>query len=140
MPNNRWTHTRVYRPRALYQQPLYGKNGLCLSPIGNRKNWTVDLVSGPVSLTEPEGVIYYPVVSAEEMYHQVDALFDACDIFIMCAAVSDFRPLEYKKEEKVKKDQAERSLRLTRTLDILKTMSQRKVAQYIAGVPPRPIT
>ena len=119
-------------PVRFISNPSTGKMGYALAQSAIEINWTVDLVSGPVSLTEPEGVIYYPVVSAEEMYHQVDALFDACDIFIMCAAVSDFRPLEYK-EEKVKKDQAERSLRLTRTLDILKTMSQRKVAQYIAG-------
>jgi phosphopantothenoylcysteine decarboxylase/phosphopantothenate--cysteine ligase len=119
-------------PVRFISNPSTGKMGYALAQSAIERNWTVDLVSGPVSLTEPDGVIYYPVVSAEEMYHQVDALFDACDIFIMCAAVSDFRPLEYK-EEKVKKDQAERSLRLTRTLDILKTMSQRKVGQYIAG-------
>lgn len=119
-------------PVRFISNPSTGKMGFALAQSALDKDWTVDLVSGPVSLTEPEGVIYYPVVSAEEMFHQVDALFDACDIFIMCAAVSDFRPLEYK-EEKVKKAQAERTLRLSKTLDILKTMSQRKAKQYIAG-------
>ena len=119
-------------PVRFISNPSTGKMGYALAQSAIERNWTVDLVSGPVSLTEPEGVIHYPVVTAEEMFHQVDALFDACDIFIMCAAVSDFRPLEYS-PEKVKKAQAERSLRLAKTIDILKTVSQRKAKQYIAG-------
>ena len=66
--------------------------GFALAEAAVQAGWTVDLVAGPVALPEPEGVILYPVVTAAEMYHQVDALFDACDVLIMTAAVSDFRP------------------------------------------------
>ena len=87
---------------------------------------------GPVNLQEPDGAILYPVVSAESMYHQVDALFDACDVCIMAAAVMDFTPIEYS-EHKVKKDTAKRTLHLAKTIDILKTMSERKQEQFIVG-------
>ena len=119
-------------PVRFISNPSTGKMGFALAQSALDQGWTVDLVTGPVCLTEPDGVILYPVVSAEEMYHQVDALFDVCDVFIMCAAVSDFRPLEYI-PEKVKKEQSERSIRLAKTIDILKVMSQRKDKQCIVG-------
>lgn len=119
-------------PVRYISNPSSGKMGFALARAALELGWSVDLVSGPVQIEEPEGAILYPVVSAESMYHQVDALFDACDICIMSAAVSDFTPTEYS-EQKVKKSSADRSLQLTQTVDILKTLSQRKSGQFIVG-------
>lgn len=119
-------------PVRYISNPSTGKMGFALARAALELGWSVDLVSGPVQLEEPEGAILYPVVSAESMYHQADALFDACDICIMCAAVSDFTPIEYS-ESKVKKATADRTLRLAQTVDILKTLSQRKSNQFIVG-------
>lgn len=106
--------------------------GYALAEVALQQGWSVDLISGPVHLQEPDGVILYPVVSAESMYHQVDALFDVCDICIMAAAVSDFSPVEFT-EHKVKKDMAKRTLHLAKTIDILKTMGERKQSQFMVG-------
>ena len=92
-------------PVRFISNPSTGKMGFALGEAAVAAGWTVDLVAGPVSLEEPDGVILYPVVTAEEMYHQVDALFDACDVLIMTAAVSDFRPTQ-RSDEKEKKDEA----------------------------------
>ena len=119
-------------PVRYISNPSSGKMGFALARAALELGWSVDLVSGPVQIEEPEGAILYPVVSTESMYHQVDALFDACDICIMSAAVSDFTPTEYS-EQKVKKSSADRSLQLTQTVDILKTLSQRKSGQFIVG-------
>ena len=119
-------------PVRYISNPSSGKMGFALARAALELGWSVDLVSGPVQIEEPEGAILYPVVSAKSMYHQVDALFDACDICIMSAAVSDFTPTEYS-EQKVKKSSADRSLQLTQTVDILKTLSQRKSGQFIVG-------
>ena len=119
-------------PVRYISNPSSGKMGFALARAALEIGWSVGLVSGPVQIEEPEGAILYPVVSAESMYHQVDALFDACDICIMSAAVSDFTPTEYS-EQKVKKSIADRSLKLTQTVDILKTLSQRKSGQFIVG-------
>ncbi len=109
-----------------------GKMGYAMAKAAVANGWTVDLVTGPVSLKEPDNVILYPVVTAEEMYHQVDALFDACDVLIMTAAVSDFRPVQQHRE-KEKKESASMTIKFERTIDILKTMANRKVHQTIVG-------
>lgn len=112
--------------------PSTGKMGFAIAEAAVDAGWTVDLVSGPVAMEEPEGAILYPVVSAEEMYHQVDALFDACDVLIMTAAVSDFRPVQ-RSDRKEKKVEARLTVEFERTIDILKTVTERKVHQTVVG-------
>ena len=119
-------------PVRFISNPSTGKMGFALAEAAVEAGWTVDLVAGPVNLEEPDGAILYPVVTAEEMLHQVDALFDACDILIMTAAVSDFRPVKQHKH-KEKKDQASLSIEFERTTDILKTMTERKLHQTVVG-------
>lgn len=125
--------TREYLdPVRFLSNPSSGKMGFALAAEAVEAGWTVDLVAGPVGLEEPAGAILYPVVTAEEMYHQVDALFDACDILIMAAAVGDFRPVEYQRQKETKAS-ARLNLELVRTIDILKTVTERKVHQTVVG-------
>ncbi len=125
--------TREYIDPARYiSSPSTGKMGFALAKAAVEQGWTVDLVAGPVALSEPEGSILYPVTSAEEMYHQVDALFDVCDILIMAAAVSDYRPDKIH-PKKVKKEKALMSIICEPTIDILKTVSIRKEHQLVVG-------
>lgn len=119
-------------PVRFISNPSTGKMGFALAEAAVAAGWSVDLVAGPVALPEPGGVILYPVVSAEEMFHHVDALFDACDVFIMTAAVSDFRPVE-QHAQKQKKDDAALNIEFERTTDILKTMTERKAHQTVVG-------
>jgi len=119
-------------PVRFISNPSTGKMGFALAEAAVDAGWTVDLIAGPVALEEPDGVILYPVVTAEEMFHQVDALFDACDILIMTAAVSDFRPKE-RLAQKAKKDEAALSVEFERTIDILKTVTERKISQTVVG-------
>jgi phosphopantothenoylcysteine decarboxylase/phosphopantothenate--cysteine ligase len=119
-------------PVRFISNPSTGKMGFALAEAAVAAGWTVDLVAGPVALPEPDEVILYPVVSAEEMFHHVDALFDACDVFIMTAAVSDFRPVE-QHAHKQKKDEAALNIEFERTTDILKTMTERKAHQTVVG-------
>ena len=56
----------------------------------------------------------------------------ACDVLIMTAAVSDFRPsIQHTRKEK--KDSAALHLELQRTTDILTTMTARKAHQTVVG-------
>jgi len=119
-------------PVRFLSNPSTGKMGFALAEAAVAAGWTVDLVAGPVALEEPDGVILYPVVSAEEMFHQVDALFDACDILIMTAAVSDFRPVR-QLTQKEKKGEASMTVEFERTIDILKTVTERKAHQTVVG-------
>jgi phosphopantothenoylcysteine decarboxylase/phosphopantothenate--cysteine ligase len=119
-------------PVRFISNPSSGKMGYALAEAAVEAGWTVDLVAGPVGLKEPDGVILYPVVTAEEMYHQVDALFDACDVLIMTAAVSDFRP-KVQHAEKEKKSSASMTIEFEPTIDILKTVTTRKSHQMVVG-------
>jgi phosphopantothenoylcysteine decarboxylase/phosphopantothenate--cysteine ligase len=119
-------------PVRFISNPSTGKMGFALAEAALEAGWDVDLVSGPVALEEPLGAILYPVVTAEEMFHQVDALFDACDVLIMTAAVSDFRPVT-QHVHKEKKDNASMTIEFERTTDILKTMTERKAHQTVVG-------
>ena len=119
-------------PVRFLSNPSTGKMGYAIANAAVAKGWTVDLVAGPVELEEPDGVVFYPVVSAEEMFHQVDVLFDACDILIMSAAVSDFRPVK-RHEKKEKKQDASTTIEFERTEDILESMAKRKKHQTVVG-------
>jgi phosphopantothenoylcysteine decarboxylase/phosphopantothenate--cysteine ligase len=119
-------------PVRYISNPSTGKMGFSIAKAALEAGWNVDLVAGPVALEEPKGAILYPVVTAEEMLHQVDALFDACDVLIMTAAVSDFRPV-IQHRHKEKKDDASMNIEFERTTDILKTMSERKRHQTVVG-------
>ncbi|MEM9018491.1 MAG: phosphopantothenoylcysteine decarboxylase, partial [Verrucomicrobiota bacterium] len=109
-----------------------GKMGFAIAKAAVEAGWTVDLISGPTQLVEPPECILYPVVTGEEMFHQVDALFDACDILIMTAAVVDFRPKQIL-DRKEKKGDARLDLEMEPVVDILKTVSQRKRDQFLVG-------
>ncbi len=119
-------------PVRYISNPSTGKMGFSIAQAAIEAGWNVDLVAGPVDLEEPIGAIFYPVMTAEEMLHQVDALFDACDILIMTAAVSDFRPV-IQHTQKEKKGEASMNIEFERTTDILKAMSDRKAHQTVVG-------
>mgnify|MGYP000533250032 CR=1 FL=1 len=87
----------------------------------------VSLVLGPTSKSFlfHHHVDVIRVVSAEEMFNAVDEHFSASDITIMAAAVSDYKPT-LQHAEKLKKKEGDLHLNLSRTVDILKTMGERK--------------
>lgn len=119
-------------PVRFISNPSTGKMGFALAEAALQAGWNVDLVAGPVDLEEPDGAILYPVTTAKEMFHQVDALFDACDVLIMTAAVSDFRPVR-QHAWKEKKHDAMMTIEFERTTDILKAVGQRKLGQTVVG-------
>ncbi|NBX01266.1 phosphopantothenoylcysteine decarboxylase [bacterium] len=118
--------TREYfDPVRFISNPSSGKMGFAIAEAASALGWTVDLVAGPVSLPEPVGVMLYPVVTAEEMLRQTDALFGPCDVLIMTAAVSDWRP-KVCLSEKLKKTGKNLSVELEPVPDILATLAQRR--------------
>jgi len=106
--------------------------GYSIAQAAVEAGWTVDLVSGPTHLREPEECILYPVMTGEEMFHQVDALFDACDVLIMTAAIVDFRPTN-PLTQKEKKSEADLTIHMEPVTDVLKTVTRRKKDQFVMG-------
>ena len=107
-----------------------GKMGYALAAGALGEGAEVMLVSGPVSISPPQGASLYPVESAHQMYKQVMELNDSADIIIRCAAVADYSP-KLREEHKMKK-QDTLSLELVKTHDILSEVGKEKKA-YLVG-------
>ncbi len=121
-------------PVRFISNPSSGKMGYAIAKAARRRGARVRLVSGPVEIEPPYGVEVFRVTSAEDMYNRVMALADDVRVFIMAAAVADYRPKrmyrEKLKKERVKLD----SLELERTPDIISEVIKRKRPdQFVVG-------
>jgi len=95
-----------------------GKMGYTLAEEAYRMGMDVILVSGPTNLVPPRDIKFIWVSSAKEMLTAAKKYFPQCDIFISCAAVSDYRPAKYF-SKKIKKNGSSLNLKLLPNPDIL---------------------
>jgi phosphopantothenoylcysteine decarboxylase/phosphopantothenate--cysteine ligase len=99
-----------------------GRMGYALATAALEAGHRVVLISGPVSLTPPQGAELHRVTTAAEMADAVQTRMDTgCDALIMCAAVADFRAREVS-PRKIKKRDGITSIDLVPTRDILSTL------------------
>jgi phosphopantothenoylcysteine decarboxylase/phosphopantothenate--cysteine ligase len=92
----------------------------------------VVLISGPVELTTPDGIQRVDVESAREMFAATHERIDNIDIFIAAAAVADYGSARVQ-EHKIKKTEAEMSIELVRTPDILASVAQLENGPFTVG-------
>ena len=112
-----------------------GKMGYALAAAFAARGASVTLVSGPVALPPPTGVECIAVVSAEEMLQAVLARVAACQLFVACAAVADYRARTVA-ARKLKKSEAQESLwrlELEPTPDILATVAAQPLRPWVVG-------
>lgn len=110
-----------------------GKMGYAIAAAAVRRGAEVTLVSGKVELTPPMGVHVVPVVSAADMAQAVKEAAPEQDIIVKAAAVADYRPRTVA-DEKIKKKDAELSVELERTEDILAWLgANRREGQILCG-------
>lgn len=103
-----------------------GKQGHAIAAELARAGAEVILVSGPVSIPDPENVNMVKVETARQMQQRVEAALPA-DIGVFVAAVADWRTPDAA-EEKMKKEDGKgpSSLQLTENPDILKGVGHHK--------------
>ena len=110
-----------------------GKMGYALAEIAYLSGAEVNLISGPVNIKPIEGVKLININTADEMLNEVKALITNMDIFIGCAAVADFKPVDFHKS-KIKKDHNdEMSLKLIKNPDILQYASDHMKEKLVIG-------
>jgi phosphopantothenoylcysteine decarboxylase/phosphopantothenate--cysteine ligase len=109
-----------------------GKMGYALAGAALSAGANVTLVSGPVSLSAPAGVNLLQVESAAQMHDAVMQVVAESDIFIGCAAVSDYR-VDGEADHKIKKSTQPMSLQLLPTRDILATVSALEKRPFCVG-------
>jgi len=95
-----------------------GRMGFALARAARDAGASVTLVSGPVALPTPAGVVRVDVQSAGEMREAVLRHVRETDIFIGVAAVADYRP-EQTAAQKIKKAAQPLTLTLQPNPDIL---------------------
>ena len=125
--------TREYiDPVRFLSNPSSGKMGFAVAKEAVKRGYECVLVSGPVNLKPPKDCKFIPVVSAEDMYEAIVKEFPKCDVLIMTAAVSDFKPAKRLKQKEHKI--AEKAvLELVRTKDIHKGVAKEKGKRFVIG-------
>ena len=110
-----------------------GKMGYSLADAAIEAGASVNLVSGPVSLEADKSINLYKINSASEMMNVVMECMDSSDIFIGCAAVSDYKPVDYS-ENKIKKNEMPHlEIELKKNEDILKNVATNFSSSYVVG-------
>ena len=110
-----------------------GKMGVAIAGALLQAGAAVELIIGPgvevgsLLLSNSFGarLKVTSVVSAAEMFGAASDLFQHMDLAIMSAAVADYRPVQVA-SQKIKKKEDSFSIDLTRTMDILRSMGERK--------------
>lgn len=95
-----------------------GKMGYALAAAMRELGAEVTLVSGPVTLPTPVGVVRVEVETALEMRDAVMSRLEGCELFVATAAVADYRVQEVH-SQKLKKQRGTLDLRLVPNPDIL---------------------
>lgn len=109
-----------------------GKQGYAVAQALSQLGASVTLISGPTSLPAPAGVHRVEIETAQEMF---DASLNAAQhaqIFVGTAAVADYRPAQ-SEMQKIKKKDAELSLALERTEDVLKAVREKFPGLFMVG-------
>jgi phosphopantothenoylcysteine decarboxylase / phosphopantothenate---cysteine ligase len=109
-----------------------GKMGYALAEAAAERGAHVILISGPVQLSQPEGVTLIRVRTAIEMRNAVFEHLAEATIIVKSAAVADYH-LSRVPQHKVKKTATRMSLELDPTPDILAELGQKKGDRLLIG-------
>ena len=109
-----------------------GKMGYALAEAASARGARVILISGPVHLAAPRGVVLVGVRTAAEMRQAVLDHMQPATILIKAAAVADYHVASVP-SRKIKKTAARMSLELDPTPDILAELGQKKGDRLLIG-------
>jgi phosphopantothenoylcysteine decarboxylase/phosphopantothenate--cysteine ligase len=70
-----------------------GRMGVAVAAEAARRGAEVTLIAANVGIERPEGIRWIDVETAAELEEAASVAFPQCDVLVMAAAVSDFRPV-----------------------------------------------
>jgi phosphopantothenoylcysteine decarboxylase/phosphopantothenate--cysteine ligase len=110
-----------------------GKMGFDIAENAASLGAEVVLVSGPTHCKiKNTNIELISVVSAQQMYDACHLYFDKVDVAIAAAAVADYRP-KVVANQKIKKTDANFTIELEKTKDILESLGKNKKNQFLIG-------
>lgn len=125
--------TREFIDSVRYiSNPSSGKMGYALAREASYRGADVVLISGKTNLSPIPGVKTINVGSSKDMYKSVMEFLDWSTIVIKAAAVGDYTPTKTQ-NEKIKKDDRDKILKLKRTKDILYNIGRKKNGRMVVG-------
>ena len=107
-----------------------GKMGYAFAETARNMGGNVTLISGPVSIDPLSEVSTIYIETADDMYNNMANYLDS-DIIIMCAAVSDYTPLNVL-DDKIKSKKQKLSIDMKPTVDIIQSISKKTDALIVA--------
>jgi phosphopantothenoylcysteine decarboxylase/phosphopantothenate--cysteine ligase len=121
-----------FDPARFISNPSSGKMGYAIAKAARMRGAEVRLITGPSQHTPPAGMLIERVETTIEMLHACQRHVDWSTSLIMAAAPADFTPREVSKH-KVKKTDADQTITLTRTPDILMTLKARRDGRIVVA-------
>ena len=103
-----------------------GKMGYALAEAALRRGAQVTLVTGPVSLTPPQGAQVEPVRTTEDLLQRMLALAPEQDIVIQAAAPADYRAQQIAPQKLKKQGDGALTLTFVPTPDVAKAVGEGK--------------
>lgn len=102
-----------------------GRMGYEIAMAARDRGASVTLVSGPVTLSAPEGVERVSILSTLDLYQAVVSRAPEMDAVIQAAAPADFRPAQYA-QSKIKKSGEGMRLDLAANPDVARALGEAK--------------
>ena len=109
-----------------------GKMGYAIAEAALAAGHDVKLISGPVSIARPAGAQFVSITTSDELHQAVHRAIRECDVFVMCAAVADYKPKKIA-PWKMKKQKTSFALELIPTRDILASLPKEKRGFLVIG-------
>lgn len=109
-----------------------GKMGYAIAEAALARGNEVTLISGPASIAPPPGMQLVSITTSDELYDAVHRAVRACDVLVMCAAVSDYKPAAPAKR-KMKKRKTPFALKLIPTRDVLASLPKKNRRYLVVG-------
>jgi phosphopantothenoylcysteine decarboxylase/phosphopantothenate--cysteine ligase len=109
-----------------------GKMGYAIAAAAIAAGHSVTLISGPASVVPPGGAQFVSIVTSDELHDAVHRAVHECDVLVMCAAVSDYKPATVA-PRKMKKRKIPFALELIPTRDILASLPKEDRAYLVVG-------
>lgn len=109
-----------------------GKMGYAIAEAALARGHQVTLISGPASISPPSRTKFIPITTAAQLHDAVHRAVRSCDVLVMCAAVSDYRPAS-PAMRKMKKRKSPFALKLIPTPDILASLPRENRRYLVVG-------
>ena len=109
-----------------------GKMGYAIAEAALARGHEVTLISGPASLAPPPRAKFISITTSDELHDAVHRAVRACDVLVMCAAVSDYKPAAAA-TRKMRKRKSPFVLKLVPTRDILASLPKEDRRYLVVG-------